>query len=151
MIISAKKRCQCYKMITCAGTVKSSSGATVRLKQNKLHNRECCLSDLLQQLKQTVCRPMIGHRDDWRHRRFERSPTAGHFHFADHGFLSHASVCCLKHNHEWSDSTRKLRGSFWIRRLHTLCPLGINKVTDSIWPYGRTPGVLCSLDNLPGA
>ena len=101
-----RKRCQCCKMITCAGTVKSSSGANVRLKQNKLHNRECCLSDLLQQLKQTVCRPMIGHRDDWRHSRFERSPTAEHFHFADHGFLSHASVCCLKHNHEWSDSTR---------------------------------------------
>ena len=81
------------------------------------------------------------------HCRFERSPTVEHFHFADHGFLSHASICCLKHNHEWSDSTRKLRESYWIRRLHTLlCPLGINKVTDSIWPYGRTPyGTWCAV------
>ena len=70
---------------------------------------------------------MNGHRDDWRHRRFERSPTAEHFHSADHDFLSNASVCCLEHNKEWSDSTRKLRESYWIRRLNTLCPFGINK------------------------
>ena len=41
-------------------------------------------------------------------------------------FLSHASVCCLEHNKEWSDSTRKLRESYWIRRLNTLFPFGIN-------------------------
>ena len=70
---------------------------------------------------------MNGPRDDWRHRRFERSPTAEHFHSADHDFLSNASVCCLEHNKEWSDSTRKLRESYWIRRLNTLCPFGINK------------------------
>ena len=29
-----RKRCQCCKMITSAGTVKSSSGATVKLRQN---------------------------------------------------------------------------------------------------------------------
>ena len=68
-----------------------------------------------------------GHRDNWRHRRFEKSPTAEHFHSADHDFLSNASVCCLEHNKEWSDSTRKLRESYWIRRLNTLCPFGINK------------------------
>ena len=50
-----------------------------------------------------------------------------HFHSADHDFLSNASVCCLEHNKEWSDSTRKLRESYWIRRLNTLCPFGINK------------------------
>ena len=47
-----RKRCQCCKMITSAGTVKSSSGAT----EHRLHNRECCVSDLLQQLQQTVRR-----------------------------------------------------------------------------------------------
>ena len=55
-------------------------------------------------------------------------------------FLSNASVCCLEHNKEWSDSTRKLRESYWIRRLNTLCPFGINK---GDWSYSRTPGVLC--------
>ena len=43
---------------------------------------------------------------------------------ADHDFLSQASVCCLEHK-EWSDSTRKLRESYWIRRLNTLCPFGM--------------------------
>ena len=103
--------------------------------EHRLHNRECCVSDLLQQLQQTVRREtkgplnkrMNGHRDDWRHRRFERSPTAEHFHSADHDFSSHATVCCLEHNKEWSDSTRKLRESYWIRRLNTMCPFGINK------------------------
>ena len=70
---------------------------------------------------------MNGHRDDWRHRRFERSPTAEHFHSADQDFLNNASVCCLEHNKGWSDSTRKLRESYWILRLNTLCPFGINK------------------------
>ena len=51
-----RKRCQCCKMITSAGTVKSSSGATVRQTEHRLHNRECCVSDLLQQLQQTVRR-----------------------------------------------------------------------------------------------
>ena len=103
--------------------------------EHRLHNRECCLSDLLQQLQQTECRRTKGplnkrmndYRDDWRHHRFERSPTAEHFHSTDHDFLSHASVCCLEHNKEWSDSTKKLRESYWIPRLNTLCPFGINK------------------------
>ena len=39
----------------------------------------------------------------------------------------HASVCCIDHSPEWTDSTRKSRESYWIRRLNTLRPHGINK------------------------
>ena len=131
-----RKRCQCCKMITSAGTVKSSSGATVRLRQNTdcttenvvyLISCSSCNKQYVGETKGPLNKRMNGHRDDWRHRRFERSPKADHFHSADHDFLSHASVCCLEHNKEWSDSTRKLRESYWIRRLNTLCPFGINK------------------------
>ena len=38
-----------------------------------------------------------------------------------------ASVCCLDHNSGWTDKTRKQRESYWIRRLNTLNPSGINK------------------------
>ena len=148
-----RKRCQCCKMKTSAGSVKSSPGATVRLRQNTdcttenvvyLISYSSCNKQYVGETKGPLKKRMNGHRDDRRHRRFERSPTAEHFHSADHDFLGHASVCCLEHNKEWSDSTRKLRESYCIRRLQTLCVhLASIRVTDSIWSYGRTPGVLC--------
>ena len=70
---------------------------------------------------------MNGHRDDWKHKRFERSPVAEHFCSPEHDFLNHATLCCLDHNPEWTDRTRKARESYWIRRLNTLRPYGINK------------------------
>ena len=68
---------------------------------------------------------MNGHRDDWRHKRFERSPVGEHFCSSGHG--SHASVCCMDSNPEWTDNARKSHESYWIRRLNTLQPSGINK------------------------
>ena len=70
---------------------------------------------------------MNGQRDDWRHKRFERSLVGEHFCSSGHDFLSHASVCCLESNPEWTDNARKSRESYWIRRLNTLNPSGINK------------------------
>ena len=70
---------------------------------------------------------MNGHRDDWKHCRFERSPVAEHFRSTEHDFLKHASVCCIVHSPEWTDSTRKSRECYWIRRPNTLRPHGINK------------------------
>ena len=64
---------------------------------------------------------------DWKHKRFERSPVAEHFCSPEHDFLDHATLCCLDHNPEWTDRTRKARESYWIRRLNTLRPYGINK------------------------
>ena len=70
---------------------------------------------------------MNGLRDDWKHKRFERSPVSEHFCSPEHDFLNHASLCCLDHNTEWSDRTSKTRESYWIRRLNTLRPYDINK------------------------
>ena len=55
-----RKRCQCCKMITSAGTVRHCEvifwGHCKTETEHRLHNRECCVSDLLQQLQQTVHR-----------------------------------------------------------------------------------------------
>ena len=50
---------------------------------------------------------MNGHRDDWKHKRFEKSLVAEYFFSQEHDFLNHAALCCLDHNPEWTDRTRK--------------------------------------------
>ena len=65
---------------------------------------------------------MNGHRSDWTKRRFQRSPVAEHFHLQNHDFNSHVSLCCIDHDAQWSDDTRKARESYWIRRLNTMQP-----------------------------
>ena len=45
----------------------------------------------------------------------------------NHDFNSHVSLCCIDHDAQWSDDTRKARESYWIRRLNTMQPHGINK------------------------
>ena len=70
---------------------------------------------------------MNGHRSDWTKRRFQRSPVAEHFHSQNHDFNSHVFLCCIDHDAQWSDDTRKTRESYWIRRLNTIQPHGINK------------------------
>ena len=71
-----RKRCQCCKMITLAGTVKSSSGATVRLRQNTDCTTEniiyliyCsrCNKQYIGETKGPLNKRMNSHRDDWRH------------------------------------------------------------------------------------
>ena len=121
-------------LISCSSCNKQYVGETKgplnkRMNGHVVYLISCssCKEQYVGETKGPLNKRMNGHRDDWRHRRFERSPTAEHFHSADHDFLSNASVCCLEHNKEWSDSTRKLRESYWIRRLNTLCPFGINK------------------------
>ena len=67
--------------------------------------------------------------ENWtlKHKWFERSPVAEHFCLPEHDFLNHAALCCLDHNPEWTDRIRKAPESYWIRRLNTLWPYGINK------------------------
>ena len=131
-----RSRCQTCRMITPSQTATSSSGARVKLKgdtncrtQNVVYliSYGKCGKQYVGETKGPLNIRMNGHRDDWRHKRFERSPTAEHFCLQGHDFLSHASVCCLESNSEWKDNARKSRESYWIRRLNTLNPSGINK------------------------
>ena len=61
-------------MINSAGTVKSSSGATVRLRQNTdcttenvvyLISRSCCNKQYVGETKGPLNKRMNGHRDVW--------------------------------------------------------------------------------------
>ena len=131
-----KARCKTCKMITPTQIAKSASGAIIKLRCNT----SCKTTNIVYLITCTKCgkqyvgetgdhvnQRMNGHRDDWKHKRFERSPVAEHFCSPEHDFLNHATLCCLDHNPEWTDRTRKARESYWIRRLNTLRPYGINK------------------------
>ena len=131
-----KARCKTCKMITPTQIAKSASGAIIKLRCNT----SCKTTNVVYLITCTKCgkqyvgetgdhvnQRMNGHRDDWKHKRFERSPVAEHFCSPEHDFLNHATLCCLDHNPEWTDRTRKARESYWIRRLNTLRPYGINK------------------------
>ena len=96
----------------------SSSGAIVKLKrntncrtQNVVYLISCgkCRKQYVGETKGPLNIRMNGHRDDWRHKRFERSPVAEHFCLPEHDFISHASVCCLDHNSEWTEEIKKTR------------------------------------------
>ena len=77
----AEKRCQCCKIITPADTVNSSSGTSVRPRQNTdcttenvvyLISSSSCNKQYVGETKGPLNKRMNGHQDDWRHRRFER-------------------------------------------------------------------------------
>ena len=74
-------------MITSAGTVKSPSSATVRLRQNTdcttenvvyLISCSSCNKQYVGETKGSLNKRMNDHCDDWRHHRFERLLTAEH-------------------------------------------------------------------------
>ena len=125
----AKARCKTCKMITPTQIAKSASGATVKLRCNT----SCKTTNVVYLITCTKCgkqyvgetgdhvnQRMNGHRDDWKHKRFERSPVAEHFCSPEHDFLKHAALCCLDHNPQWTDRTRKVGESYWTRLLNTL-------------------------------
>ena len=66
------------------------------------------------------------HRSDVNTHKFERSPIAEHIHTTGHIF-SDIPLCCIEHNPNWSDQTRKLHEVYWIRRLNTTQRHVINK------------------------
>ena len=124
------------KLMTPTQIAKSSSGASVKLKRqtncksaNVIYLITCiqCGKQYVGETKRALNERMNGHRSDWTKRRFQRSPVTEHFHLQNHDFNSHVSLCCIDHDAQWSDDTRKARESYWIRRLNTIQPHGINK------------------------
>ena len=130
--ISCRMPC---KIITSTQIAKSVSGAIIKLRCNTswktmLSTLVTCTKCGKQYFGETgdhMNQRMNGRRDDWKHKRFQKSPVAKHFCSPEHDFLKHAALCCLDHNPDWTDRTRKARESYWIRRLNTLRPYGINK------------------------
>ena len=93
-----RSRCQTCKMITPSHTAISSSCAKVKLKGDTSCRtlRSTMISygkyekQYVEETKGPLNIRMNGHRDDWRHKIFERSSVAKHF-----IRVSHLSVCCL--------------------------------------------------------
>ena len=124
-------------MITHTELVKSSSGASVKLR----HNTDCtnenavyliisCNShnkEYVGEKRDPLNKRINGCRDHCRHCMVEISPKAEYFHFENGDFISHAYVCCIEHNAKSPDFTRKAREGYWIRQLNPLAPFGINK------------------------
>ena len=108
-----KSRCKTCKMITPTQMAKSASGAAIKLRCNT----NCKTTNAVYLITCTKCgkqyvgetgdhmnQRINGHRDDWKHKRSERSPVAEHF------FSS--TTPRLDHNPEWADRTRKARESY---------------------------------------
>ena len=113
-----KARCKTCKMITPTQIVNSASGATIKLRCNN----SCKTTNVVYLITCTKCgkqyvgetgdhvnQRMNHHRYDWKHKRLERFLVAEHFCSPEHDFLNHATLCCLDHNPEWTDRTRKTR------------------------------------------
>ena len=125
----SKARCKTFKMITTTQIRKSVSGSVIKLRcntscktTNVVYLITCnkCGKQYVGETSDHVNQRMNGHRDDWKHKRFERSPVPEHFCSPEHDFLNHATLCCLDHNLEWIDWTKKARESYWIRHLNTM-------------------------------
>ena len=92
-----RSRSQTCRMITPSQTVTSSSGAWVKLNgdthcrtQNVVYLISCgkCGKQYVGETKGPLNIRMNGHRDDLRHKRFERSPVGEHFCSSGHDFMS---------------------------------------------------------------
>ena len=90
-------------------TATPSSGARAKLKsdnncrtQNLVYLISCGKSGKqhIELTKGSLNIRMNGHRDDWKHKRFERSSVSEHFCLSGHDFTSDVAICCLDSNTE---------------------------------------------------
>jgi len=130
-----KARCQTCILMPIAQTFKSRSMANSAIKGRHM----CKMSNAVYLMTCNVCnKQYVGetsmalntrmnlHRSDWKTRKFNRSPVASHFNKESHAFKN-TVLCCIEANDTWTDGQRKMRETYWIRRLNTPHPHGINK------------------------
>ena len=91
--------------VTPTQIAKSVSGASIKLRcstscktTNVVYLITCtkCGKQYIGKTPDYLNQRMNGHRDNWKHKRFERSPVAEHFCSPEHDFLNHAVLCCLE-------------------------------------------------------
>lgn len=128
-------RCQTCHMMSPACTFKSATGAISSITgnyncktSNAIYLMTCkvCKKQYVGETKLSISRRINLHRSDYNTRRFKRSPVAEHFSHENHAF-GDISLCVIESDTRWDDTLRKRRETYWIRRLSTLQPYGINK------------------------
>ena len=135
--LCGNKRCFTCKLMTPIQIARSSSRASVKLRRqtncrsaNVIYLITCTQRDkqYIGETKRVLNERMNGQRSERTKRRFQRSPVAEHFQLQCQDINSHVSLRCIEHDAQWWDDTRKAREkSYWIRRLNTIQPQGINK------------------------
>ena len=130
------RRCMTCKNIQCTQTFSSThTGETFIIycnanckTENIIYLLECAICGLqyIGETKQQLSKRLNGHRSDAnckpdlplsRHLR-----STGH-----HDSFGKLKVTIIDHNPKWDDKSRQERESFWIRKLKTLSPNGINE------------------------
>ena len=79
---------------------------------------KACKKQYVGETRQALNKRMNLHCSDWKTRKFNRSPVAEHFSAAGHSFED-VELCVTEAKETWSDSQRKERETYWIRRLYS--------------------------------
>jgi len=110
------------------GAISSVKGKQTCKSKHAIYLMTCtvCNKKYVGETTQPINMRMNLHRSDWKLRRFDRSPVAEHFNQEHHSF-GDIKLCVIESNKGWSEKDLMRRETYWIRRLNTLQPFGINK------------------------
>ena len=96
--------------------------------ENIIYLLECAICGLqyIGETKQQLSKRLNGHRSDANCK--PDLPLSGHLRSTGHhDSFGKLKVTIIDHNPKWDDKSRQERESFWIRKLKTLSPNGINE------------------------
>ena len=126
--LTCKIMCQTHSFNSKSGAISSIRGTHNCKSSNVVYLITCnvCQKQYVGETIQALNRRINLHRSDWHTRKFNRAPVAEHFHEIGHSF-DNIELCCIEANEQWTDEQRKARETYWIRRLNTVQPHGINK------------------------